>query len=197
MKKRGRRAYGVNQDRQLLQQARDETVKRLHPVALEEKVAIDIEVAAIVGRDLGAEGLHDLLVVQVAADPAELGVAQVAAVLALAADVVDVLARALVGSQERVVAVDGGRHAGPDALAVVAALDQRLAAREGVVHGLAFAFVEDGGPAAVAAGHGAVVFVLGQAVGEAVADEDRFEVDVSLLVAEDLGAEDGDVVARV
>lgn len=100
----------------------------LHPVALEEEVAVDVEVAAVVGRDLGAERLHHFLVVQVFADPAELGVAQVAAVLALAPDVVDVLAGALVGAEERVVAVDGCGHARPDAFAVVAALDERLAA---------------------------------------------------------------------
>ena len=172
-------------------------MKGLHPVALEEEVAVDVEVAAVVAGDLGAERLHDLLVVQVAADPAELGVAQVAAVLALAADVVDVLPGALVGAEERVVAVDGCRDAGPDAFAVVTALDERLAAGERVVHGLAFAFVEHGRPSALAARHGSVVLVLGQAVGQAVADEDGLEVDVRLLVAEDLRAEDWDVVSGV
>lgn len=62
---------------------------------------------------------------------------------------------------------------------------------------MAFAFVQDGRPSTLAAGHGSVVFVLGQAVCEAVADEYRLEVDVSLLVAEDLRAEDGDVVSSV
>ena len=100
----------------------------LHPVALEEEVAVNVEIAAVVASDLGAQCLHDFLVVQVFADPAELGIAQVAAVLALAADVVDVLACALVWAEERVVAVDGCGHAGPDAFAVVAALDERFAA---------------------------------------------------------------------
>lgn len=92
----------------------------------------------------------------------------------------------LVGSKQRVVAVDRCGDAGPDALAVVAALDQGLAARERVFHALAFTVVEDGGPAAFTAGHGLVVCILGETVCEAVADEDGFEVDVSLLVGQDL-----------
>lgn len=107
------------------------------------------------------------------------------------------MARALVRTDDGVVAVDTGGDAGPDAAGAVAAFDEGFAAREGVVHGLAFAFAEHGGPAAGAAGHGTVVVVLRQAVGEAVADEDGFEVDVALFVGEDLGGEDGDVVSGI
>jgi len=39
--------------------------------------------------------------------------------------------------------------------------------------------------------------VLGQAIGETVANEDGLEVDVPLLVREDLGGEDRNVVASV
>lgn len=102
--------------------------------------------------------------VQVLRDPVQLLVAQAPAVGAFGPDVIGVLSAALVGADDGVVAVDGSWDARPDAAAVVAALDERFAAGKGVVHGLAFAFVEDGGPAAIAAGHGAVVIVLSEAV---------------------------------
>lgn len=191
------RIAGVDQDWDLLEDAGDEAVEWLHPVALEQEVAVDVEVARVVRRDLSAKCVDHILLVEVLGDPAQRAVAEVGGVLALTADVVDVLAGALVGPDERVVAVDAGGHAGPHALALVAVLDQGLAAGEGVVHSLAFAVVENSRPAAVTAGHGLVVLVLGQAVGEAVADEDGLDVDIALLVRENLGSEDWDVVAGI
>lgn len=187
----------VDEDRDLLKNAGNEAVERLHPVTLEQEVAVDVEVAAVVAGDLGTNSLHDVGLVEVLGDPAKLSVAEVAAVLALATDIIDVLTSALVRSQQGVVAVDGGRDTGPDALRVVAALNQIGAARVGVVHSLTLALAEDGRPATITAGHGPVVLVLGQAIGETVTNEHRLEVDVALLVGENLRSEDGNVVAGV
>ena len=46
--------YSVDQDGDLLQNAGDEAVEGLHPIALEKEVAVDVKVAAIVAGDLGA-----------------------------------------------------------------------------------------------------------------------------------------------
>ena len=191
------RVAGIDQHGDLLDDVRHQAVEGLHPVALEQEVSVDVEVAALVPADLDAQALEHLGLVQPVADVAQGAVAQVAAVLALAAHVVHVLARALVGPDHRVVAVDAGGYAAPDAFAVVTRLDQRLAARQRVVHGLALGLIQHGRPAALPASHGAVRGVLRQTVCQTVTDQHGLEVDVALLVRQDLGREDGDVVACV
>jgi hypothetical protein len=66
-------------------------VERLHPVALEEEVSVDVEVAAVIAADFNAELFLNISLVQVLADVTESGVAKVAAILALAADIIDIL----------------------------------------------------------------------------------------------------------
>jgi len=171
-------------------------VEGLHPVTLEEEVAVDVEVARLVVGDLSADGLHDLLLVEVALYPVKLVVAERVAAARLA-DIVDVLTGALVRTDHSVVTVDRGRHAGPDGLGVVAVLNEAGATGVGVVHGLALRLIKDSGPATLTAGHGAVVLVLSKAIGQTVTDEDGLEVDVAVLVGQDLGGEDGDVVAGI
>jgi len=184
----------VDKDWNLLEDTRNDAVVGLHPVTLEKEVAVDVKVARVVGRDLSADGLHDLLLVEVARDPVNLVVAELV-VTAWPADIVDVLACALVGTDHGVVAVDGGGHTRPDRLRLVAVLDQAGATWVGVVHGLAGALVKNGWPATLTASHWAVVLVLGETIGQTVANEDRLEVDVALLVRQNFGSEDGDVVA--
>ena len=186
----------VDQDGDLLENAGDETVEGLHPVTLEEEVAVDVHVARVVLADLGTKSLHDIGAVQVLLDPLKLVVAEIAA-RALGADVVRVLTSALVRTDHGVVAVNASGHARPDALAVVARLNELLAARKRVVHGLALLLVENSGPATVTASHRAVVLVLSKTVGQTVTDEDGLEVDVALLVRKNLRSEDGNVVASV
>lgn len=188
--------YSVDEDWDLLEDARHQAVEWLHPVTSEEEVSVNVKVAAVVLADLGTESLHDLVLVEVLADPLELVVAKTAA-LAVLGDIVDVSASLLVRTDHGIVAVDGCRDARPDTLAVVAVLDQAQATRKGVVHGLALALVKDSGGSTLTTSHGAVVFVLGQAIGETVADQDRLEVDVALLVGENLGSENGNVVSSV
>lgn len=53
-------------------------VEWLHPIALEEEVAVDIEVTAVVAANFDAELLLDICLVQELADPAESGVAEIA-----------------------------------------------------------------------------------------------------------------------
>jgi hypothetical protein len=187
---------GVDQDGDLLENARNKAVEGLHPVTLEQEVAVDVHVARSVVADLSAESLHDVGTVEVLLDPLELVVAEVAAG-ALGADVVGVHASALVGTDHSVVAVDGGGNARPNALAVVARLDELLAARKRVVHSLALLLIKDSGPATITASHGTVVLVLSKTIGETVTDQNGLQVDVALLVRQDLRGENGDVVASV
>jgi hypothetical protein len=181
----------------LLEDAWDQAVEGLHPVTLEQEVAVDVKVARVVRRDLDTKlGLY-LLLVEELRDPAEGRVAQVRAVLALAAHVVHVLSSALVRAHHRVVTVDAGRDAGPDALTLVAAFNQRLAACKGVVHSSALGFPENSWPATITTSHRPVVLVLGQTISQAIADEHGLQVDVALLVRENLGGENWDVVAGI
>lgn len=181
----------------LLEDAWDQAVEGLHPVTLEQKVAVDVKVARVVRRDLDTKfGLY-LLLVKELRDPSEGRVAQVRAVLTLATHVVHVLSGALVRAHHRVVTVDAGGDAGPDALALVAAFNQRLAACKRVVHSLTLALLKNSWPSAITAGHGPIVLVLGQAISQAVADEHRLQVDVALLVRENLGGENWDVVSGI
>ena len=186
----------VDENGNLLEETRNDAVVGLHPVALEKEVAVDVEVAAVVRADLDAEGLHDFGPVEVLADPIDLIVAKLV-VSAGTANVVNILAGALVGSDHGIVAVNGGGDTAPDRLRVVAVLDEAGATRVSVVHSLALALVEDSGPASLSAGHGAVVLVLGETVGQAITDENGLEVDVALLVGEDLRGKNRDVVTSI
>lgn len=188
---------GVDEDGDLLEETGHQAVVGLHPVTVEKEVAVDIKVAAVVATNLGAQCLKDLGLVEVIGNVAKAGVAQVRAVLALAANIIDVLAGLLVGGQKSIVAVNGSGNAHPGALAVVARLDQGLATRKSVVHGLAGALIQNSWVATFTASHGAVVLVLSQTVSEAVTNKDRLEVDVAVLVRKNLGGKDGNVVAGV
>lgn len=177
---------GVDQNRNLLKDTRDEAVVRLEPISIEEEVTVDVEVARVVTIDLGTDGITHALLAKVLANPAHALVAQVAGVLTLAANVVDVLTGALVRADHGVVTVDGGGNANPWALAVVARFDHALATRQRVVHGPASAFVNNRGVATITTSHGTVVLVLGKPISETVTDQNRLEVDVALLVRQNL-----------
>ena len=171
----------------------------LGPVTVEEEVTVKLAVAALVVRNLSTESLHDLRLVQVRGNPGRLAIAQVLGVLALLTDIVYVVAGALEGADQSVVAVNGTRNAVPHALGVVAALDKRLASRESIIHGLALALIKNRAvmAAIVATCHGTVLSVLRLGVGQAVADGNALKVDVTVLVGQDLGSEDRNVVASV
>lgn len=181
----------------LLKDAWDKQVERLHPITVEKEVAVDVEVAAVVCVDsLHAKSLHDILLVQVLVNGGKTGIAETAA-LAIYAYIVGITARLLVGADHLVVAVDRGGNTAQPALAFVAASNHRLTAGQGIVHALALALIENSIVAALTAGHGTVVGVLRVGVGQAVADQDGLQVDVAILVGQDLGREDGNVVASV
>lgn len=72
-----------------------------------------------------------------------------------------------------------------------------MAAGKGIVHGLALALRQDSVVATFTAGHGAVVRVLAVGISQAVADQNRLEVDVTVLVREDLRGENGNVVSSI
>lgn len=96
-----------------------------------------------------------------------------------------------------VIAVDGSWHTAQPALAFVAAGNHGLASRQGIVHALTLTLAKNSIVTTLATGHGAVVGVLGVGISQAIADKDRLEVDVAILVGQNLGGEDGDVVAGV
>jgi hypothetical protein len=66
-------------------------VEWLHPVTLEEEVSVDVKVATVIGADLDTEFCLNILLVEVLADPSESGVTQVARILTLATNIIDVL----------------------------------------------------------------------------------------------------------
>lgn len=187
----------VNKHRDLLKDARDEEVEGLHPVAVEEEVAVDIEVTAFVAADgLNAEGLHDILLIEVAVNVAQSRVAKTSS-LAINANIIGVPTRLLIRAKNLVVAVDRGGNAAEKSLGLIAALDHGLAPGQGVVHRLALALRENSVIATLAARHGSVVGILGVRVGQAVANQDRLEVDVAVLVGKDLRGEDRNVVTSI
>lgn len=188
---------GVDEHGNLLQNARHKEVERLHPVTIEQEVAVDVKVAAVVAIDrLNTKGLHNILLVQVLVDGGKARVAE-AASLAVNANIVRVAARLLVGANHLVVAVDGGGDAAQPALALVAAGNHGLAPGQGVVHALALTLVKDSIVTTITAGHGAVVGVLRIRISQAIADEDGLQVDVAVLVGQNLRGEDGNVVASI
>jgi len=186
----------VDEYRDLLEDTRDNAVEGLHPVALKKEVAVDIKVAGLVVGDLSTDSLHNLLVIEVCLYPVKLIVAERVAATWLA-DIVDVLASALVGTDHGIVAVDGSGYTRPNGLGIVAVLNEASATGVGIVHGLALRLVEHSGPATLTAGHGTVVLVLSKTVGQTVSDENRLEVDVAVLVGQNLRGKDGDVVTSV
>lgn len=154
----------------------------LHPVTGEQEISIHIEITAVIAAHLNAELCHDSLLIQVRAGPAESWVAEVTRILALFPHIVYIVASLLIRTDHRVVTVDAGRYARPDTFTVVAALDELLASRQGVVHCLALAVVKNSGPGTVPASHRPVVLVLGIAISKTVTNKYSFQVNVSFLV---------------
>lgn len=188
---------GIDEDGDLLKDAGNHLVVGLHPVTSKHKVAVDIKVAAVVAADLDTESVHDITSVEILRNVAQGGVAEVARVLTRAANIIDIKTSALVWAHHSVVTVDGGRYTRPSAAGFVAVLDKRLAARQSIIHGLTLALAEDRLVATFAASHGAVVSILSVAVRKTVADEDRLKIDIAVLVLENLGGENRDIVTGV
>lgn len=66
----------VDKHRDLFKDTGDKEVERLHPVSVEEEVAVDVKVAAFIAADgLDAKSLHDILLVEIAVDVAQSRVA--------------------------------------------------------------------------------------------------------------------------
>ena len=187
----------VDQNWDLFEDTRYETVKWLHPVTLEQEVSVDVKVARIIAADFSSERLQNIVPVQVLADIAKGRVTKVALVFTLATDIVDVLAGPLIWTDHSIVAVDTGRDARPNTLTVVAILDKALAAGKCVIHSLAFALRENSFVSTISASHWSVMLILGQTIGETVANEDGFQVDITLLVREDFRGKNWNVVTSI
>jgi hypothetical protein len=159
---RGIFAYisSVDQDLKFLKESRHETVEWFHPVALEQEVSVDVEIARVVLANFDSKLFLDILSVEIFADPVEFSIAQTA-IRALLADIVNVLTSSLEWTDHGIVAVDTCRDTRPDTLAIITILDKGLAAGKRVFHRLAFALVENGRVSALTTGHGLVVLVLG------------------------------------
>ena len=141
----------------------------LHPVTIEKKVAIDVKIAAFVTVNFSAECFENFRLVEPVIDIAEAFVTEIA-VFTGDTDIIWILTGPLIGADNGIVAVDTGRDTCPDGLAIVAGLDQGLAAREGIFHGLTVRFVNDSRVAALTTSHRFIVLILGQAVGETIAN---------------------------
>lgn len=72
-----------------------------------------------------------------------------------------------------------------------------MAAGKSVVHRLAFALIENSRVSTVAASHGPIVFVLSQTIGKTVANKNRLQVNVAVLMCHNLRRENWNVVARI
>lgn len=96
----------VDENGDLFQDTGHKKVEWLHPVTLEEKIAVNIEVAAVVSIDgLNTKGGHDLPLVEVRVNVAQTRVTEATA-LAIYAYVVGIAARLLIGTKNLVVTVD-------------------------------------------------------------------------------------------
>jgi hypothetical protein len=172
----------IDENRDLFKYSWDQTMERQHPVAGEQEISVNIEVAAVIFADFGTKLRHDSLLIQILADPAKSGIAQVARVLTFSAHIIDIVPGLLIRTNQCIIAVDAGRDARPNALRVVAVLNELLAAWQGVIHGLAFALIKYAGPCAVTASLRPVVCVLRVTIGETVTNQNRLYVDIPLLV---------------
>lgn len=172
-------------------------MERLRPITLEQEIPIDICVAAFVVLDLSSNCLDDVGLVEILADPGGLGVAKVFLVLALLADIVYVVSSALERANHSIITIDSTGDTGPHALGVVAALDERLATREGVVHRLTLTLVEHRIVATLTTSHWAVLSILGPRVRQTITNGNALQVDVTVLMRQDLRGEDGNVVTSI
>ena len=172
-------------------------MERHHPVTLEQKVSVDIKVARIIAADFNTECVNDFLIVEVLGDITKGGVAKVTFILALSTDIIDVLASSLVWANHGIVAVDASRDARPNALTVIAVLDEALAAGKSVFHSLTLTLGKNSRIPTLPTCHGLVVFILGQPISKTISDKHGLQVNVALLVRKDLGCENRDVVTSV
>ena len=170
---------------------------RFHPIAVEQKVSIHVEVAGRIAVDFRSKRLFDLFSIEVFGNQSKLGIAKVFGILASFTDVVHILPRPLIWTHQRVIAIDRRRDTRPNAFACIAAGDERLAARKCIIHSLTGALVEDGRPTALSTRHGPVICILSQSVGETVPDQNRFQIDISMLVTQDFRRKHGNVMAGV
>jgi hypothetical protein len=191
-------------------------MERLKPISSKKEISVDIEVARIIAADFCTKSVLNISLVQIFADPAKSRVAEIAIILTLAADVINVLiilavhatlfleilgttylTSLLVWANQSIVAVDACRNTRPNALAIIAVLDKTLATGKSILHGLTFASIENGWVATLTTGHWLVVFILGQAIGKTVSNKNRLQVDVSLLVGKNLRCENWDIVTGI
>lgn len=187
---------GIKEDGHLSNESRNETVERLHPVAAEEEVAVNIHVAGIVGADFGAQRIHHLGLVQIFADILQLGVAEIAA-FAVGPYIIGVAASALVRADDCVVAVDRSGNAGPRALAVVASFNHGKTTGQSIIHGLAAGWIQHRWVSTFTTGHGSVVWVLGERISQPISNQNGLEVDVAVLMSHNLGSKYWDIMSRI
>lgn len=187
----------VDEDRDLFKDARDKTVVGLHPVTMEEEVPVDVKVAGVIAINFGTDSVADFVLVQVFRYVAHALVAKVALVLTLAANIVHVLSGLLVRSKESIVTIDGGRDTDPCTFAAVARLNHGLAAAKGVIHGPTSALIQHSRVTTITTGHGAVVFILSERISQPVANQNRLQVDVTLLMSKNFRSENRNVVASI
>lgn len=90
---------------------------RFHPIAVEQKVSIHVEVAGRIAVDFSSKRLFDLFSIEEIGNPSKLGIAKVFGILALFTDVVHILPRPLIWTHHRVIAIDRRGDTRPNAFA--------------------------------------------------------------------------------
>lgn len=128
----------------------------------------------------------DSLLVEVIGNPAKCRVAQIAGILALTTDIVDILASLLIRTDHGIVAVDSGWDTRPNTLTVIAVLDQALATGKGVIHSLALRLIKNSWPWSVTTRLWLIVLVLGEWVRQAVTDQNGLDYPDLLAAVQDL-----------
>lgn len=181
----------------MLQDAGNEPMIRFHPVAIQQEVSVYVEVTRRESIDFGSHCLLDMVSVEVLGNEPELRVTEILGVLAFFTNVIHILSRPLIWAHHDVVAINRRRDTRPDAFALITAFDERLAPGKCIVHPATSALIKDGRPTAVPTSHGPIECILSHPIGETVPDQNRFKVDIQILVTEDFRREHRDVVACV
>ena len=100
----GQGAYSIDKHWDPLHNSRYQAVEWLHPVAMQQEISIHVEIAAIIAVNFGTQSLEDFGPIEPLGDPTKLHVAQRSTIRAFFADIVRVLTRALIRTDQATVA---------------------------------------------------------------------------------------------
>src|SRR5690606_32391000 len=106
-------------------------------------------------------------------------------------------ASALVWANHGIVAVDGSRNADPGGAGRIARLDKTIAAGLSGSHRSALTLGENSGVTALSTSHGLIVVILDETISQTIADSNRLEIDIAVLVLHNLVGEPWNIVPSI